>query len=102
MRSRLGERNHNLAHAGGKNFDFVVDPNRRHFGFLRGGLTSNPKQAEKISILWLIQIDAILDFSDRVWVWVVSLNTACKLPMKLHNSLLVDFLFVFKTVFTQD
>ena len=71
LRSTLGERNHNLA------------------------------QAEKISILWLIQIDAILDFSEGVWVWVVSANTACKLPMKLHNILLFDCLFVL-TVFTQD
>ena len=38
VHSTSGERNHNLA------------------------------QAEKISILWLIQIDAILDFSERVWV----------------------------------
>ena len=37
LRSTSGERNHNLA------------------------------QAEKISISWLIQIDAILDFSERVW-----------------------------------
>ena len=40
LRSTSGERNHNL------------------------------EQAEKISILWLIQIDAILDFSERVWVRV--------------------------------
>ena len=40
LRSTSGERNHNLA------------------------------QAEKMSILWLIQMDAILDFSERVWVQV--------------------------------
>ena len=40
LRSTSGERNHNL------------------------------EQAEKISILCLIQIDAILDFSERVWVRV--------------------------------
>ena len=40
LRSKSGERNHNLV------------------------------KAEKISILWLIQIDAILDLSERVWVLV--------------------------------
>ena len=30
----------------------------------------NLEQAEKISILWLIQINAILDFFERVWVRV--------------------------------
>ena len=47
-------------------------------------LTSNAISNHTISrsILRLIQIDAILDFSESVWVWVVSANTACKLPLK--------------------
>ena len=67
-----------------KNLDFVVDPNRRHLRFIREGTRGSEfhcdwntrgryvtlSQAEKISILWLIQIDAILDFSERVWVRV--------------------------------
>ena len=43
------------------------------FLFLRstsGERNHNLEQAEKISILWLIQINAILDFSERVWVRV--------------------------------
>ena len=35
-----------------------------------GECNHNLAQREKILILWLIQIDAILDFSERVWVWV--------------------------------